>query len=61
MKEIKKINQKEKGKIISILREVPVVAQELESLEKDGQETKGDWCSFDLLAPPMFIGKYFDF
>lgn len=42
-----------------MFREVQIVVEELRSLAKDKEEIKGDWCSFDMLRPPMFIGEYF--
>lgn len=43
-----------------MVREVQAAAQELRSITKDKEEIEGDWCSFDLVPPPMFTGEYFD-
>lgn len=43
-----------------MVREIQAISEELRSLEEVNEEFKGDWCSFDLLLPPMFTGKYFD-
>jgi len=60
LKKMKKMNRKQKEKIIAMFREVQTEAEELRSLAKDKEEIEVDWCSFDLLPPPMFTGKYFD-
>lgn len=57
LKQIKKMNRKEKEKIIVMFKEVQDKAKELRSLAQDKEEIEGHWCSFDLLGPPMFTGK----
>jgi len=43
-----------------MLREIQARAEELRSVEEDKEEIEGDCCSFNLLLPPTFTGKYFD-
>jgi len=41
-------------------KEIQAAAEELRSLTEDKEEIEDDWCSFDLLPPPMFTSEYFD-
>ena len=43
-----------------MVRKVQTAAEKLRSLTEEKEEIEGDWCSFDLLSPPLFTGKYFD-
>ena len=60
MKKTKKMNRKEEAEIVAMVREVQAVTEALRTLAEDKEEIEGDWCSFDLLPPPMFTRKYFD-
>ena len=51
------MNRKEMEKIVLVQAGV----KELRILVEDGEEMDGEWCSFDLLPPPMFTGKIFNF
>lgn len=44
-----------------MFREVQAIAKELRTLVEDREEIEGDWCSMDLIQPPMFNGKIFGF
>ena len=60
LKQIRKSNRQEKAQIPTMVREVYAVAEKLRNVAKEGEQIKGDWCTMDLLPPPMFTGKYFD-